>query len=370
MTDRLTVTLLLTDKQDLGRSLIATREESAAAAPGEVVLEIDRLALTTNNITYAAFGDAMGYWGFFPTGRADWGHMPAWGFAEVLSSGVEGVDVGERFYGYYPIASHVRMQAERVTSRGFYDGSAHRKALTSAYNQYGRCSQDPVHAVALESYQALIRPLFITSFMLVDFLEDSGFFGARRLVISSASSKTAYGTAFCLASGEGRGIERLGLTSARNEGFVQSLGCYDAVARYDDIAKLDTAVPTLYVDFSGDVTLRSRIHHHLGPALVYDCYAGSAANTEFLRDQDLPGPAPQFYFAPVQIKKRNADWGPAVVNERFNAAQQRFIARISDKAHPWLTLVEAGSFAAAQAVIAALNGNGGDPREGHVVRLG
>lgn len=370
MTDRLTVTLLLTDKQDLGRSLIATREDSAQAAPGEVLLRVDRLALTTNNITYAAFGDAMGYWGFFPTGLPDWGHMPAWGFADVVASGVDGVDVGERFYGYYPIASHIRMQAERVTSRGFYDGSAHRKTLTSAYNQYGRCSEDPVHAAALESYQALIRPLFITSFMLADFLEDNGFFGARRLVISSASSKTAYGTAFCLAEGEGRGIERLGLTSGRNESFVRGLGCYDAVARYEDIEKLDTAVPTLYVDFSGDETLRGRIHHHVGAALVYDCYAGSAANTEFLKAQDLPGPAPQFYFAPVQIKKRNADWGPAIVNERFNAAQQRFIARISDKTHPWLTVVEARGFAAAQSVIAALHANGGDPREGHVVRLG
>lgn len=370
MTDRLTVTHLLTDKQDLGRSLIARREESAQAAPGEVVLRIDTLALTTNNITYAAFGDAMGYWGFFPTDRPEWGHMPAWGFAEVVSSGVHGVDVGERFYGYYPIASHIRMRAERVTSRGFYDGIEHRKALTSAYNQYGRCSQDPVHAMALESYQALIRPLFITSFMLADFLEDNGFFGAQRLIVSSASSKTAYGTAFCLEAGEGRGIACLGLTSGRNERFVRDLGCYDDVARYDDIEKLDQTIPTLYVDFSGDEALRSRIHHHFGAALVYDCYAGSAANTAFLKAQDLPGPPPQFYFAPVQIKKRNADWGPAVVNSRFNAAQQDFIARISDQSHPWLTVVEARGFEAARDVIAALYANGGDPREGHVVRLG
>ena len=34
----------------------------------------------------------------------------------------------------------------------------------------------------------LLRPLFITSFMLADFLEDNGFFGARQIVVSSASS--------------------------------------------------------------------------------------------------------------------------------------------------------------------------------------
>ena len=32
----------------------------------------------------------------------------------------------------------------------------------------------------------------------------------------------------------------------------------------------------------------------------------------FLRDTGLPGPAPKFFFAPVQIKKRNADWGHVV----------------------------------------------------------
>ena len=86
-------------------------------------MRIDRFALTTNNITYAAFGDAMNYWNFFPTGDAAWGHMPVWGFADVVASTVEVVAVGERFYGYFPIASHLRMQPVRVTARGFYDGA-------------------------------------------------------------------------------------------------------------------------------------------------------------------------------------------------------------------------------------------------------
>src|SRR3712207_7922901 len=52
-------------------------------------------------------------------------------------------------------------------------------------------------------YTTLFRsPLFLTSFMLADQLEDNRFFGARALVLSSASSKTAYGTAFLLRSEE------------------------------------------------------------------------------------------------------------------------------------------------------------------------
>jgi hypothetical protein len=254
-----------------------------------------------------------------------------------------------------------------VTARGFYDGAAHRKSLTSAYNQYTRCSQDPAYAPQCEDHQMIVRPLFITSFMLADFLQDNAYFGARRLVVSSASSKTAYGTAFCL-QGE-RDIELIALTSERNRAFVEGLGCYQRTTTYDALASIRCDVPTLYLDFSGDETLRERVHHHFGDALVYDCFAGSAQNTSFLRDTGLTGPAPKFYFAPVQIKKRNADWGHAVVSERFNAAQLSFIERIADPARPWMRLVEHESFAAAQLLIEQLHAGRTDPREGHVVVL-
>ena len=359
-------TRLLTNKNALNH----TRTDQLPLAPlqpGEALLRVARVAVTTNNITYAAFGDAMKYWDFFPTGEAGWGHMPVWGFAEVVASDVEGVAVGERFYGYWPIASHLRMQPVRVTARGFYDGAEHRQGLTSAYNQYTRTSADPAYRGADENWQMLVRPLFITSFMLADFLLDNRFFGARRLVFSSASSKTAFGTAFCLQGQEG--IERVALTSPRNAAFVQDLGCYERTVVYAELEALDTSAPTLYVDFSGDEALRARVHHHLGDALVYDCYAGSAQNTEFLRHTDLPGPTPAFYFAPVHIKKRNADWGPEVVNQKFNAAQRAFIERISDARQPWMRVQEHAGFAAAQALVEDLHAGRIDPQLGHVVTL-
>lgn len=167
--------------------------------------------------------------------------MPVWGFADVIASTVDGVAVGERFYGYFPIASHLRVWPERVTARGFYDGAAHRKTLTSAYNQYMRCSADAAYREADENYQMLVRPLFITSFMLADFLQDQAFFGAQQLVFSSASSKTAYGTAFCLQAYPQ--VQRIALTSARNKDFVAGLGCYGAVAAYDELPQIDPANP-------------------------------------------------------------------------------------------------------------------------------
>jgi hypothetical protein len=355
------VSRLLTSKTALQHSRIDTAP-LAPPAPGEALLAIRRVALTTNNITYAAFGEAMQYWNFFPTGEDGWGHMPVWGMADVVASAVRGVEVGERFYGYFPIATHLRMKPARVTERGFYDGAEHRLALTSAYNQYARCSHDPAWRAETESLQALLRPLFITSFMLADYLQDHGLFGATRLVVSSASSKTAYGTAYCLP-----GTEMTALTSPRHRGFVEGLGCYGRTAGYDELEQLPADERVVYVDFSGDETLRARVHAHFGDALVHDCYAGSAQNTSFLRDTGLPGPTPQFFFAPVQIKKRNADWGPAVVNQRFGDAQQRFIRHVSDAG--WLRVREHQGFEAATALIADLCAGRADPQIGHVVML-
>ena len=365
-----TTTRLQSDKSALDRTRLVTGE-LAELAPGEALLAIDRLAVTANTVTYAAFGDVphLRYWSFFPTGAEGWGHMPAWGFANVVTSTVEGLSVGERFYGYWPIASHLVVRPIRVTERGFYDGTPHRLELTSAYNHYQRTRTDAAYREREEDYQALLRPLFITSFMLGDFLEDNGFFGAKQIVFSSASSKTAYGTAFCLQNRPD--VTCVGLTSRSNTGFVERLGCYRRTLDYDALPSLDASVPALYVDFSGDDGLRRRVHEHFQDALVHSCYAGSAQSHDHISKsrQELPGPAPKPYFAPYQIKKRNADWGAAEVTRRFNEAQLAFIARVSDAEKPWMTVQSHHGFAAAQKLVSALVTGRIDPKEGHVIVL-
>jgi hypothetical protein len=155
--------------------------------------------LTSNNITYAAFGEAMKYWDFYPTGDTAWGTIPVWGFAKVVESRAEGVAVGERCYGYWPMGRYVVVQPVRVGKHGFSDGAAHRAERAAVYNRIERCAADPGYSAALEPQQALLKPLFITSFLIDDFLTDAQCFGAQQVLLSSASSKTAYGTAFCLA---------------------------------------------------------------------------------------------------------------------------------------------------------------------------
>src|SRR5690606_34002190 len=116
-----------------------------------------------------ALGDGLGYWNFYPA-PAGWGHLPAWGFAEVVESHCSNVRIGERYYGYLPIASHVVLQPGDVEARGFLDGSAHRQPMNPLYNRYLHTARDPDYSAAGENVIALLRPLFLTSFVLDDFL--------------------------------------------------------------------------------------------------------------------------------------------------------------------------------------------------------
>ena len=255
---------LLVQRDDLHKTRWVS-DDTIARAPlpdGAVRFRIDSFALTSNNVTYAAFGDAMNYWRFFPADDAAWGRIPVWGFANVVESRCEGVDPGERFYGYWPLATHAVLQPERVTTAGLVDGAEHRRDLHAVYNQYLRCSADPGYDVAREAEQALLRPLYVTSFLIDDFLADNAFFGARRVLLSSASSKTAYGTAFCLSRRRGTTseVQVIGLTSPGNLAFTQGLGCYDRVLTHGDVTRLAADEPAVYVDFSGSAAVRESVH--------------------------------------------------------------------------------------------------------------
>ena len=260
---------------------------------GAVRFHVDSFALTSNNVTYAAFGETMNYWGFFPTGSASTGCIPVWGFADVIESHCEGIEVGERFYGYWPIADEAVLLPVNLKRGSFVDGAPHRRELHALYNQYTRCSADPAYAAAQEAQQALLRPLFITSFVIDDFLADNGFFGARRVILSSASSKTAYGTAFCLSQRRGtdEGVEVIGLTSPGNLDFTHGLGCYDQVVRYADVATLPAATPVVYVDFSGDATLRATIHSHWSDELATAARSAARIGTPSAAAKAWPGRA-------------------------------------------------------------------------------
>jgi hypothetical protein len=349
-------------------------------APGSAVLRIERFALTANNVTYAAFGDAPGlsYWRFFPAPEG-WGRVPVWGFASVVASSHPEVSTGERVYGYFPMSTHAVLLPDRVDPLGFSDGAAHRQGLSPVYNRYlrvpARPGQDVAARDALEAGQMLFRPLFTTSFLINDFLDEAAFFGARRVLMSSASSKTAYGTAFLLSRRGGAGgppVEIVGLTSPANRDFVSRLGCYGRVLAYDEIGTLDPSVPTVYVDMSGDAALRGAIHRHLGDSLVYDCAVGGTHWEGIGRPRaegapPLPGPKPVMFFAPARWRQRAADWGEPGFAKRLGEARDAFGARLADDG--WMTVVEGRGPGEVVRVWRELVDGRGRPEQGNVLAL-
>jgi len=363
-------------RDDLHRMRIGPDPDAGRPlAEGDARLAIEHFALTANNITYAAFGEAMKYWQFFPAPDAAWGCLPVWGFAVVTESRAQGVAVGQRVYGYYPAGTHLVVTPGRVRVTGFFDTAPHRQELAAAYQQYVFCNADPAWQPHLEGLQAVLKPLFVTSFLINDFLADNEFFGARQLLLSSASSKTAYGTAFCLAqrhAAPGR-PQVIGLTSPGNLAFTRALGCYDAVRPYADVATLDPSVPTLYIDFAGNAALRAAVHERFGDALKHSSSIGGTHVSALGPGRGLPGPRPTLFFAPAQIKKRAAPppegWGREVLEQRIAQAWSAFVARVQRSDDPWLNIVNRRGPQATEAAYRALLDGQANAGEGLMLSL-
>ncbi|OGB23637.1 MAG: hypothetical protein A3I66_24295 [Burkholderiales bacterium RIFCSPLOWO2_02_FULL_57_36] len=331
---------------------------------GQILIKVDKFAFTSNNVTYAAFGDAMSYWNFFPA-EDGWGRIPVWGFGDVVQSKSDGIKVGERFYGYFPMSDYVVMQPGRIGESGFSDAVAHRQAMHPLYNQYLRTAADPVYDEQRESEIALLRPLFVTSFMIDDFLDDNDFFGARAVVLSSASSKTAYGLAFLLAQRGRDRCEVIGLTSPGNVVFTEGLGCYHRVLTYDQIASLPNDVPVVYVDMAGNGKVRSALHHHFNDNMKYSCAVGGTHWDQREGEGRLPGARPILFFAPAQIKKRTTDWGPNGVAERLAVQWKEFLGPLGN----WMAVIEGHGAEAVERVYREMLEGRARPDQGNMLSL-
>jgi hypothetical protein len=348
-------------KDDLRNVQIVTPKQTPLRA-SEVRFKIDRFALTSNNITYAAFGDRMKYWDFYPAADG-WGVIPVWGFADVVGSMADGVNVGERFYGYFPMSSHVTLKVAKSNADGFTEGTELRQALAVVYNQYTRTAADPLYDKTRESEQALLKPLFMTSWLVADMLADNQFFGAQTVILSSASSKTAYGTAHAIKQLPASRPQVIGLTSQRNKAFTQSLGCYDEVRTYEEIGVLPTTTKAVYVDMSGDAPVRAALHTHFSDQLAYSCSVGGTHWENLAGGGALAGPRPQLCFAPAQIKKRAAEWGQSELQIRMRKAWTGFLPQVSE----WMQVIESrGPDAIKQTYLTVLDGKA-VPNEGHML---
>ena len=339
--------------------------EMPPLAPGQVRFRVERFALTANTVTYATTGDMLGYWDFFPTGEPGWGCVPAMGWAEVVESRHPDVPTGGRYYGWYPMARYVDMTVTPTTD-GLRDEGPHRAAHAPVYRAYTATTRDTLYQAGTdaEDRHALLRGLFLTGWLAEDYFADNDWFGARRVLVLSASSKTAIGFAHCADARAG--IEVIGVTSARNHAFTHALGCYDEVVTYDDVA--------------ADPAQARRSWRSTWPAAgpcwrrctrtsATSCgirWPSAAAITKRRHAcPACPGPKPAFFFAPTQVKKRVQDWGPRGYQERVVAALGGFV----DWSRTWLRVQHSHGAAAAQATWSEVHAGRVAADVGHIVSL-
>jgi hypothetical protein len=328
---------------------------------GQARLALDSFALTANNVTYAATGFVIGYWRFFPSGIEGQGIVPVWGVARVVESRSDALAQGTRLYGFWPMAQEAVITPEATPDGMIVDRAPHRADLPAVYNRY-----IPVRAGAVrdDHLRALLQPLLATSYLLFDWLGDNGWFGAEQIIIGSASSKTGLGLAKFLAELQDRPYRIVGLTSQANRDFVAGLGAYDQVLRYDQIDQV-ARVPSVYVDMAGNAEVKLRLHTHLGDAMRHSAAVGTSHWDKFAQPQNLPGAKPRFFFAPAQIEKRRADWGPGEIERRIAQGWKRLAASAGD----WMSIREHHGLQAAAALHQDIAEGRANPRDGHVIIL-
>lgn len=357
------MTDFLVRRDDLRAWRTVDGDGTGSPTAGEVALRVERFALTSNNLTYGAFGDELGYWRFFPA-PPGWGRIPVWGFGAVEASGVEGIAVGDRFYGYFPMSSRVTMRAQ-VDGTGFVESSPARAELPAFYNRYLRAVPGLGFLPGQDDANAIVRPLFLTGWLIADQLEQAGWYGSGTVLLASASSKTAFTTAFELAA-RAEHPPVVGLTSAANRPFTEGLGCYDRVLTYDEIPTLPTGDGVAFVDMAGSAEVRRAVHVHAADDLRASILVGAThwEGASFSADP-LPGPVPEVFFAPARGEQRAAELGPGPFQRRIGTAWAAFAERVPD-----LLQIDhrSGIDAVGQAYGALLDGSA-DPARGVVLTL-
>lgn len=357
---------MMVDRSDLEH--IATRplplSDDATPPEGSVLLGVDRFGFSANNVTYAVFGEDLGYWSFFPAPDS-FGHIPVWGHATVIASGHPDVPNGRTYYGFLPMATHLLVAPSNTGERGFSDSSPHRRSAAAVYNRYLDVSFDPFSAASPSAdLEVLLRPLFTTSFLLDAGLSEAAWHGADAVVLTSASSRTALGAAHLLRVREERPAV-VGLTTPAHLADCVSSGCYDRVLTYDEVDRLPVG-PTAIVDLCGDGAVVGALHRHLAERIVHSAIVGATHRLATPVDVTaLPGPERTFFFAPEVADRLRKSVGTAALESSLANAWSGFSRRMDG----WLRIRTARGVADATAAYREVLAGTASPRDAWVMSL-
>ncbi|KIK79029.1 hypothetical protein PAXRUDRAFT_297590 [Paxillus rubicundulus Ve08.2h10] len=267
---------------------------SSGQDPNQVAL-VDRFGYSANNVTYQALGEVphFRYFDFHeaPEGAGTsvsaktHGVTPVWGFGIVVASTHVAIQVGERVYGYFAPTRYLVLPISPldVNKFAFFVSRPHLPPDRRPYNQITRCSTDPLYDPwpETEDLTMFYRPLFWTSFWCEDWINSSQYRGgATRVLISSASAKTAFCLAYLIRkrtsdSGDNNTVRQvIGLTSRKNLEFTKQLGLYDDVLEYEGFETASTMNQSpqkwIYIDVAGNHDLNVRVFSRLSSDAKFD----------------------------------------------------------------------------------------------------
>lgn len=270
--------------QDPNQAIVVKCQVPQTIPDDHVLLKVDRFGYSANNVTYQALGEASHFRYFefhhVPDSEAEGvsskthGVTPVWGFGTIIKSTHPKVHTGERVYGYFAPARYLLLPVSSdVNKYAFFVPRPHLPPDRRPYNQITRCAADPLYdpSPTAEDLTMLYRPLFWTSYWCEDWLNSSNYKGgSTRIIISSASSKTAFCLAYLIRrrnSLQGSSTRRvIGLTSTKNLVFTKRLALYDDVFDYEsfDMSLVGNLARGrwIYVDVAGNNALNARVRDH------------------------------------------------------------------------------------------------------------
>ncbi|GMH64864.1 hypothetical protein TrST_g1243 [Triparma strigata] len=340
---------------------------AASLEANEIILNIDRFAFTANNMTYAhAGGPPLNYWHFYDKLANDktLGIIPVWGFATVALSRNSNIAEGSRHYGFYPMASSVKFNPSKADVPSF-TVTRDDPELAAMYNTYLNTASDPFYTTSsCENNMMIFRPLFLTSFFLNDYCWNQFRSSVDQIILTSASSKTAFALAFQLKQ---RGVKVIGLTSQRNVAFCETLSLYDSLYSYDQISEIPSnTTKTVVVDMARSHDVNLAIDKHFAKHIVQNVGVGMTHNTVLSGDKTALSEHAQitrtFFFAPAWIKRRIAE--DASIMETAAASYVKFTAT-SDE-NQWLDF---NTDMTVEEVYAASESNSVNPNTGLITKV-
>lgn len=208
-----------------------------------------------------------------------------------------------------------------------------------------------------------------------DSLNETNYRGLKNILISSASSKTAFLVAYRTllrreAPGSNRKVKLVGLTSRSNLQFTRRLGLYDQVFAYDQVASISKVAKVdncLYIDVSGNQSLNESIARNITPKVTIQLGMTSVEGGNVGSVSGAKGNTDkwEFFFMPEWLAVRVKQVGPKSLKEMQKVAWDQLM----EDGPSWVKIeTYSGEREVLEAYLKTLKG-GASPDEGQMFTL-